>query len=159
MNHVPMAMPALHPTLFVTGSRHFGHPPFVAPHAVFLNNGSGKRRKFHRLRIGFERKGIGMFQTIHRFERILPDKRRMGKMTIGTRNIPAMRRIPVRNVGICHHMTIHTRFRRIIQVRRYTGNMCQEQSRTAKNPQQDQCGYPKLGSEKTQLHNRYHENA
>jgi len=46
----------------------------VASHAVFLYNRSGERGKPHRLGIRFEREGVGMFQTIYRFERIFTDK-------------------------------------------------------------------------------------
>ena len=89
----------------------------MAPLAILLHNRYGKRGKVHRLRFRPECENGGMLQTIDCFERIFPSQRRMRQMAIVTRHIPTVGGMCVGNVGIGHNMTVHTRFRRVDEIR------------------------------------------
>jgi len=83
---------------------------------------------------------------------VLATERRMGNMAIVTSDIPAMRGMGVRNVGVRHDVAIYARWR-INHVRRRAGDVSQEQPHPAKATQQDQRGNAKSRSDKAQLQN------
>ena len=98
-----------------------------------------------------------MPQTVLCLERIFSAERCVGNVAIVASNVSTVRGAGVGGIGIGHYVAIHTRFRRIDQVGSRTGDVYEEQSQPAKDPQQDQSGRAESRSEKSQLQNLYHE--